>query len=604
MLLDRGIVMALSGTLNSTDYQGRYIQFSWTATQNKAKNQSTISWTLKGAGNASSTWYYAAPFYVNVAGTEKTSSTRIQLHNGTQVMTGTKTINHSSDGKATFKVSIKAAIYSNAYNCTGSTTFTLNTIPRAATITSAINFTDEGKPKLNFSNPAGSAATVSVGLYWDSSTALIPYETVSSTATSKEWTLTTAQKNAIYSKMSTVKSKTIYYYIKTVIGSDTFTNKIAKTVSITNAAPTLNPTAVEDTNASTDGGDGAGNTVATGSNTRWIKGISDIRYTFNAAGVKGATIKTYSVTCGSKKGSSASGVLASIDGADVVFTVTDSRGNTNSKTVNGTLINYVKLTCGLSATAALDTETTAKVTLNISGNFFNGKLNTTTNNVLTLQYTYKEEDGSFGSWTTITPTKSGNKYSLTLEVPGTFDYQKNYTFRVRAQDDLQKAYSKYVYSAYVTVTAKPVFDWSKNDFNFNVPVTAPSINGYPVGTNNLLWSGATYMSDTQTINLKAPISEQMSGIILVFSRYDVSNKEALNQHWSYHFFPKIMLNYLHSGGSIFPLSTFNETFAANKYLYIEDTSISGHANNIATGTGNNGITYTNNNFVLRYVIGV
>lgn len=596
--------MALSGTLNSSDYQGRYVQFTWTATQDVSKNQSTISWTLKGAGNASSSWYYAAPFYVSVAGTVKTSSTRIQLYNGTQVMTGSKTITHNANGAASFTVSIKAAIYSNAYNCTGSTTFTLNTIPRAATITSAINFTDEGKPKVNFSNPAGSAATISVGIFWDSSTALIPYETVSSTATSKEWTLTAAQKNAIYSKMSTVKSKTVYYYIKTVIGDNTFYNKLAKTVSITNATPTLNPTAVEDTNADSDGGDGAGNTAATGSNTRWIKGISDIRYTFNAAGVKGATIKTYSVTCGSKTGSSASGVLSSIDNKDVVFTVTDSRGNTNKKTVSGTLINYVNLTCGLSATATLDTETTAKITLNISGNFFNGKLNTTTNNVLTLQYIYKEEGGSYGSWTTITPTISGNKYSLTYEVPGTFDYQKSYTFRVRASDDLQVAYGNYKYSAYVTVSAKPVFDWSKDDFNFNVPVTAPSINGYPVGTNNLLWSGALYMTDTQTANLKAPISEQMTGIILVFSRYDVSNKEALNQHWSYHFFPKIMLSYLNGGGSIFPLSTSNETFAANKYLYINDTNIKGHANNVATGTGNNGITYTNNNFILRYVIGV
>ena len=598
--------MALSGTVNTTDYQGRYIQLTWTATQNKTKNQSTITWTVKGAGEATNSYYNAGPFYVNVGGTVKKSSTRISLYEGTTISAvgGSKTITHNSKGEASFTISVKAAIYQAGYNCTGSKTFTLNTIPRAATISSANNFNDEGKPKMTFSNPSGSKATISVGIFWDSTTALIPYETVSSSATSKEWTLTTAQKNAIYSKMRTVKSKTVYYYIKTVVDGETFTNKLAKTLSIINDTPTLDPTAVEDTDPGTDGGDGAGNIEATGSNTRWIKGISDIRYAFNATAKKGATIKTYRVVCGSKIGSSASGVLANIDKADVVFTVTDSRGNTNSKKVSGTLIDYVKLTCGLSASATLETSTTAKITLNISGNFFNGRLNTSIDNILVLQYRYKEDNGSYGGWTDVTPTKSSNKYSLTYEVPGTFDYKKTYTFQVRAQDDLQRAYGKYITSAEVSVNALPVFDWSKDDFNFNVPVTAPSINGYPVGTNKVLWSGAYYMTDTQTANLNGTVSSQASGIVLVFSRYDVSAGAPLNQHWSYHFVPKVMVQ-LHEGqGSIFDLSTSKDSYRASKYLYINDNKIVGNDSNTATGTGATGVKYTNNAFVLRYVIGV
>ena len=598
--------MALSGTVNTTDYQGRYIQLTWTATQNKTKNQSTITWTVKGAGEATNSYYNAGPFYVNVGGTVKQSSTRINLYEGTTISAvgGSKTITHNSKGEASFTISVKAAIYQAGYNCTGSKTFTLNTIPRAATISSAKNFNDEGKPKMTFSNPSGSKATISVGVFWDSTTALIPYETVSSSATSKEWTLTTAQKNAIYNKMRTVKSKTVYYYIKTVVDGETFTNKLAKTLSIINDTPTLDPTAVVDTDPGTDGGDGAGNIEATGSNTRWIKGISDIRYAFNATAKKGATIKTYNVVCGSKKGSSASGVLANIDKADVVFTVTDSRGNTNSKKVSGTLINYVKLTCGLSASATLETSTTAKITLNISGNFFNGRLNTSIDNILVLQYRYKEDNGSYGGWTDVTPTKSNNKYSLTYEVPGTFDYQKTYTFQVRAQDDLQRAYHNYITSAEVSVNALPVFDWSKDDFNFNVPVTAPSINGYPVGTNKVLWSGGYYMTAGQTANLNGTVSSQASGIVLVFSRYDVSAGAPLNQHWSYHFVPKIMVQ-LHGGeGSIFDLSTSKDSYRASKYLYINDDKIVGNDNNADTGTGATGVKYTNNAFVLRYVIGV
>jgi hypothetical protein len=51
------------------------------------------------------------------------------------------------------------------------------------------------------------------------------------------------------------------------------------------------------------------------------------------------------------------------------------------------------------------------------------------------------------------------------------------------------------------------------------------------------------------------------------------------------------------------LSTSNLAFFATKYLYIHDDKVVGHANNNATGTGACGITYTNNRFVLRYIIG-
>ena len=52
--------------------------------------------------------------------------------------------------------------------------------------------------------------------------------------------------------------------------------------------------------------------------------------------------------------------------------------------------------------------------------------------------------------------------------------------------------------------------------------------------------------------------------------------------------------------------TTDGTFSvmASKYLYINDTSIVGNDNNDKTGTGTSGIVYTNNGFVLRYVIGV
>jgi hypothetical protein len=457
--------MALSGTLNTNAYQGRYVQFSWTATQDIAKNQSTIKWTLKGAGTGSSGWYEAAPFYVSIAGTKVyESSNRIQLWNGTQVASGTTVINHDTDGSKDFTVNVKAAIYYYDYNCTGTDTFTLDDIPRAATITKAIDFNDEEKPSVNYSNAAGSAASVQIGLFWDSagSSSLIPFTTVTGISGTKTFTLTTAQQQAIWNKLANAKNTDIYYLIKTKIGTYEKVNSVKKVVSITNASPTLAPTAVDSNEKCV---------AATGDALRWIKGYADVAYTFGAAAKKGATIKKYKVECGSKSATTATGTLQNVDSGTIRFIVTDSRGFIAVSVLNRTFINYTDLTCNLAVSAILNSSTTARATIKADGRCFIGELKAGKANSLSLEYRYKAESGDYGEWRAITPTKSNNQYSISYEVPYDLDYRLAYTFQVRARDDLYIAYGTYKTSTEKTVKALPVFDWSNNDFNFNVPVT-------------------------------------------------------------------------------------------------------------------------------------
>ena len=52
----------------------------------------------------------------------------------------------------------------------------------------------------------------------------------------------------------------------------------------------------------------------------------------------------------------------------------------------------------------------------------------------------------------------------------------------------------------------------------------------------------------------------------------------------------------------FSYSAVNLEYFVTKYLYIHDTKIIGHNNNSLTSTSSSEITYTNNRFVLRYVI--
>lgn len=125
--------MASSGSFKTSAYSGRYLVFAWSIkSQDVAANKTTISWSLKGAGG-DSTWYKSGNFKVVIAGvTVYSSAARIELANGTTVASGTHTLVHNADGSKSFTASAEAGIYTTAVNCTGSGSFTLDTIPRAS----------------------------------------------------------------------------------------------------------------------------------------------------------------------------------------------------------------------------------------------------------------------------------------------------------------------------------------------------------------------------------------------------------------------------------------------------------------------------------------
>lgn len=117
----------------------------------------------------------------------------------------------------------------------------------------------------------------------------------------------------------------------------------------------------------------------------------------------------------------------------------------------------------------------------------------------------------------------------------------------------------------------------------------------------ILWSGGYFMTGTHVINLSEAISKQNNGIVLVFSAY---TDGAVGDYWWHQFFiPKYVVTNSPGAGHCFSLCSGNFSIVAMKYLLIKDTQITGHNNNNLTGTAS-GITFANNRFVLRYVIGV
>ena len=124
------------------------------------------------------------------------------------------------------------------------------------------------------------------------------------------------------------------------------------------------------------------------------------------------------------------------------------------------------------------------------------------------------------------------------------------------------------------------------------------------GKGKILWTGGYYMSDGHKITMSEPVSAQTSGIVIVFSRY--ANGAAQDTNFNSFFIHKALVATKSGVGHLLMMAA-TPTFElmAAKYLYINDTTITGHANNVLAGTSSTtGITYANNAFVMRYVIGV
>lgn len=117
----------------------------------------------------------------------------------------------------------------------------------------------------------------------------------------------------------------------------------------------------------------------------------------------------------------------------------------------------------------------------------------------------------------------------------------------------------------------------------------------------VLWSGDKVMTSGESFTLSENVSAQKNGIVLVFSL--CLNGTTKNENFSSHFVPKYAINAYSGGKHSFFISNASFSYIGCKSLDISNNKISGYSQNSATGTAS-GISYQNNSYVLRYVIGV
>ena len=446
--------MAQTFTLTSAAYQGRYLSVTCTQTPDIESNTSKIDWTLTVAGGSSS-FYSTGPTTLTIARQQVYYKGRVSYSKevfpaAKGSVSGSITVAHGTDGTKSVAVSLTTAIYSTTTK-TVDGTWTLDAIPRFATITAAPNFTDEDNPTITYSNPAGdSVSLLRACISLDGTNADIAYRDISKTGTSYTFNLTDDERDVLRAATTGSNSRTVKFYVRSEIGSSYEGSNLARTFTIKNPAPTISPTITDSNSTTVD---------LTGDSSKLVRYYSNAAITIGAAAVKKATLTSKKVTCGSES-LTADGTINAVESGTFTFTATDNRGNTTTLPVTPSFVEYVKLTCNMGNSMPT---TDGDMTVKVSGNYFNGTFGAASN-TLAVYYRYKVAGGSYSAWTAMTVTKGESNYSATASLTG-LDYQTVYVFQAYAVDKLAT-----IYSAERNVKATPVFDWGESDFKFNVPV--------------------------------------------------------------------------------------------------------------------------------------
>ena len=452
--------MALSGSVETDGYKfssgTRTVILRWTATQDYASNKTTISWEAVGGGSYAYN-PYVCELRVTIDGDvefykEPIQANRVQCTIGTVLASGTKVINHNADGTRNVTMKIEAGIYEWAINKTGSDTFTLDTIPQASTI--GATDANIGSKSTIVVTKKGASYSHSIAYSFGSLSGYVTSDGGSSssevkfTDTSISWTVPAS----FYAQIPNAKTGTCTLTIRTYSGNtqigDAKTCTFTATADQTVCAPSVSGSVV-DSNATTK--------ALTGDASKLVRYHSTALCTITATAKNSASISEKKIGDTTVAGTTRS--IAAVEIDSVKFYAKDSRGYEASKDVPFTLIPYVILTNNSSGQRTDPTSGNAKLT--IKGDYFNGSFGSVSN-ALTIKYRFRVVDGTYGSYTTVTPAISGNSYTVTLPLSG-LDYEYSYEFEVVVSDKLAT-----VTKVVTIMQGIPAFDWGQNDFRINV----------------------------------------------------------------------------------------------------------------------------------------
>lgn len=356
------------------------------------------------------------------------------------------TISHLNNGKKSIVItfSFNGKLDSYYPNGTISKTVELPTIARKSSVTCADG--NIGSATTININRASSTFTHTLEYNFQGLTGTIATKTSS---TSIGWTIPTSFYEKIPNANSGKGTITCSTYSgDTLIGTSTCTFN----AFVINSNPSISAT-VEDTNTSA--------IQATGNKNKLIRYISNAQVVITATAKNSATISLVKVVNGSQTKTTATSTINAVDSGTFNLSCIDSRGLSASATVTKTLVEYIK---PVITGVILNRPSTTSNTINASvqGLCFNGSFGAKTNS-FELKWRYKKStDTSWGNYTTVTATRTGNNFTFSGELGKNFSYTEAFNFEFVLND----YFMSNTYSATVT-RGLPIIDIGKDDINVN-----------------------------------------------------------------------------------------------------------------------------------------
>lgn len=350
--------MALSGSFytswsNYVDSTRARFLFTWSGTQSIANNTTTISWNLKAEIDPSGNRRSIRKVVVNFDGADRYTQVypydnMLRVYTNTQLASGSYTVNHAEDGTKSITFDVKVNVgyaNENTFNSTGSATYTLDTIPRASTITCA--------------SPVAMATTQTVTVTQKSAdfSHILYYKTSAgsyteigrNTAThSYSWTLPDITSTIPNADSDTYTLRAVTYFTDDYTGDsiETLFNVTAQVPS--SYVPTIQITSVTEANSNVP------------SNFPLLAGISKFTVTTTFTGSANSTCKSRTVQVPNNNAitsvtSTATQSVTFLNpinttNATVSATTTDSRNRTGTASQSVTLYGYVAPTIELDCT--------------------------------------------------------------------------------------------------------------------------------------------------------------------------------------------------------------------------------------------------------------
>lgn len=344
-----------SGTVNTNVVSKSNFYVTWSqVSQDISNNQTRINWVAgiyTGTSGSHDSFYSNAVkiYSVYINGTLVSNGgtwSNIKTAGNHDLLSGTLDIPHNADGSKSFNISISAWTYPSS-NYSGDGWFELTNIPRQATATGGTDFTDEQNPTVYYSNPAGNAVTALEAYIENDATGtgLIGLRSIPKTGNSYTFPLTDAERNTLRNSIPNSNSIKLRFAIRTNIGGNYYYSWVVRTMTITNANPTIATRTYGDTNTAI--------TAITENNQIIVQNKSTLQFQFaTLAAYKGASLSKVRMNINGtikEKALSGSSVASTTYDYGAVnvssntmaqITVIDTRGNSSSYNLNITVEEY------------------------------------------------------------------------------------------------------------------------------------------------------------------------------------------------------------------------------------------------------------------------